>query len=94
MRNEINCGFILQSTGTGEITELSARIHQQEHEKSGAQLVRLERAAENKAPQARKQQHRKRAILVRHRTRAVKSGRRASLARLQQVGGRWCFSLW
>ena len=39
-------GFVLQSTR--ELPELSAKFHQLEHEKSGARLVWLERAEENK----------------------------------------------
>ncbi len=39
-------GFVLQSTR--ELPELSAKFHQLEHEKSGAQLVWLEWAEENK----------------------------------------------
>ena len=40
------CGFRL--IRTQEIQELNARLHQLEHEKSGARLVWLERAEENK----------------------------------------------
>ncbi len=44
--NHKKYGFVLQSTR--ELPELSGRFHQLEHEKSGARLVSLERAEENK----------------------------------------------
>ena len=44
--NSKKYGFVLQSTR--ELPELSAKFHQLEHEKSGARLVWLERAEENK----------------------------------------------
>ncbi|MDE6879871.1 MAG: hypothetical protein K2P20_00765 [Oscillospiraceae bacterium] len=43
--NDKKHGFLLQSTR--DLPELSAKFYQLEHEKSGAQLVWLERAEEN-----------------------------------------------